>query len=161
MTGGTIVIRQGTIADYPAARAVLAETLTFHCEGAPAFFQETDAPPPPEETIARLLQDGSGTWFLALDGETVIGFVTIRMRAAPYAPYHVPEPRAIVDSLGIRSAWRRRGIGRQLMDAAHAWAREQGLCRVVLSVWAFNRGAQVLYASLGYEVESINLSKAI
>jgi ribosomal protein S18 acetylase RimI-like enzyme len=153
----SIAIRLGTVTDYPAARAVLAETLAFHRAGAPEFFRETDAPPPSQEAIAGLLQDGAGAWFLAEDAGAIVGFVTIRMRRGPFAPFHVPEPHAIVDSLGIRAAWRRRGIGRALMEAAHAWAREQGARRVVLGVWEFNDGARSLYESMGYQTYSRNM----
>jgi ribosomal protein S18 acetylase RimI-like enzyme len=158
---GEVAIRQGTIEDYPSARAVLAETLAFHRAGAPEFFQETDAPPPSQEAIAELLQGGDGAWLLAEDAGAVIGFVTVRVRRGPFAPYHVPEPYAVVDGLGIRAAWRRRGIGRALMEAAHAWAREQGARRMILNVWEFNGGARSLYDAMGYRTFSRNLWVAL
>ncbi len=61
-----------------------------------------------------------------------------------------------MDSLGILTAHRRRGIGRRLMDAAERWAREQGATRALLPVWAFNTGALARYEELGDATYSRN-----
>jgi GNAT superfamily N-acetyltransferase len=161
VTEGEIVIRLGTVEDYPAARAVIAETLAFHCEGAPAFFQEAETLLPSEAYLADLLEGGNGAWFLADHEGEIVGFVTVRLRLGSFEPFQVPEPRAIVDQLGIAAAWRRRGIGRRLMEAAHEWARQHGARRVLLNVWEFNEGALALYASLGYTTINRNMAKVI
>lgn len=161
MSDEPISIRHGTAGDYPRAAAVIAATFAFHRRAAPEFFAETDAPPPSCAAIEDLLRDGDGMWLLAWDGEVVVGFVTIRLRSGPYEPSQTPETRAIVDSLGILPAYRRRGIGRRLMDAAERWAREQGAARAVLNVWEFNIGALALYEDLGYAAYSRNLWKPL
>jgi GNAT superfamily N-acetyltransferase len=161
MSEGEVTIRLGTVEDYPAARAVIAETLAFHCEGAPEFFQQAETLLPSEAYLADLLDGGNGAWFLADHAGEIVGFVTVRLRLGPFEPFQVSEPRAIVDQLGIAAAWRRRGIGRALMDAAHEWARQHGVCRVLLNVWEFNEGAQALYASLGYTTINRNMAKVV
>jgi ribosomal protein S18 acetylase RimI-like enzyme len=55
-------------------------------------------------------------------------------------------------SLAVRPDHRRRGHGRELLQRAHAWGREQGLTRATLKVNAYNRGARRLYESFGYRV---------
>jgi ribosomal protein S18 acetylase RimI-like enzyme len=48
--------------------------------------------------------------------------------------------------MGVHRAWRRRGLGRQLLDAAVEWARlEAGLAWVDLEVLAGNVPAVELY----------------
>ncbi len=49
--------------------------------------------------------------------------------------------------------WRGRGVGRALLRAAAAQARERGAARISLSVERANR-AQVLYAGEGFRVLS-------
>jgi ribosomal protein S18 acetylase RimI-like enzyme len=45
---------------------------------------------------------------------------------------------------------RRSGVGRALLEAAHAFARSQGAVRVSLETAVDNHTAQRLYEALGY-----------
>ncbi|MGD2176714.1 MAG: GNAT family N-acetyltransferase [Anaerolineae bacterium] len=56
---------------------------------------------------------------------------------------------------------RGQGLGRCLMEAAEEWARKQGLPRISLSVGAHNTLAQRLYESLGYQVETLRMTKPL
>lgn len=60
-----------------------------------------------------------------------------------------------VADLGLMVArpYRRQGIGRALMEAAEAWAREVGVRKLELHVFPSNEAALALYESLGYERE--------
>jgi ribosomal protein S18 acetylase RimI-like enzyme len=161
MTEATILIRPGTVEDYPRVREVIAETFAFHQQATPEFFRTTDSPPPTPTIIEGLLRDGQGAWFLAEADGRIVGFVTIRLRHAAHEPFLVPEVRAHVESLGILPAWRRRGIGRKLMEAVEQWARQHDARRMTLNVWEFNDGALRLYETLGYETFSRNLWKPL
>ncbi len=48
---------------------------------------------------------------------------------------------------------RRRGVGRALMEAAEAWARQVGVRKLELHVFPHNGAALALYEGLGYERE--------
>jgi GNAT superfamily N-acetyltransferase len=156
-----VTTRLGTIADYPRAHVVIAETFAFHQQAAPEFFQQSDSPPPTLATIESLLEDDVGAWFLAEHQGEVIGFVTVQLRPPVQEPYLVLERRTLVQNLGMLSAWRGQGIGRTLMEAAEGWAREHGATRLVLNVWEFNTGALSFYETLGYSAFSRNMWKAL
>lgn len=161
MSDTTILVRPGTTLDYPHAHEVLVETHAFHQQAVPEFFRGTDSPPPTLASIEELLQDGQGAWFLAEADGHIVGFVTIRLRQASLDPARMPEVQVVVDSLGILPAWRRRGIGRHLMQTVEQWAREHGAHRMMLNVWEFNTGAQELYETLGYTTFSRNMWKTL
>jgi ribosomal protein S18 acetylase RimI-like enzyme len=59
--------------------------------------------------------------------------------------------------MGVLREYRRAGLGRRLLKAAIAHAREAGLERIELNVIANNRPAFELYRSEGFEVEGIRL----
>jgi GNAT superfamily N-acetyltransferase len=61
----------------------------------------------------------------------------------------------------VERPWRGQGLGRRLMEAAEAWACERGIRQTTLNVSARNAPARGLYDSMGYETESIRMSKAL
>lgn len=71
-----------------------------------------------------------------------------------------PTSAAGVLSLGmwILAAWRGRGGGRQLVDAAIEQASSSGLHKLELEVFPDNSAAIALYASAGFEVEGLRRS---
>ena len=82
-------------------------------------------------------------WWVAWDGEEVAGFLI----------GGVEEARGWVHSLGVRAAWRGRGIARSLLLASFAEMANRGLPVVSLDVDALNpTGATALYESVGMRV---------
>jgi len=57
----------------------------------------------------------------------------------------------VLNDLFVDPRWRRSGVGRTLLEAAHAFARGEGAVRVSLETAVDNAGAQALYEGLGYE----------
>jgi ribosomal-protein-alanine N-acetyltransferase len=53
-------------------------------------------------------------------------------------------------TLGVAPLWRRRGVGRSLMDVALSEAGQAGARQVFLEVRESNRGARAFYAALGF-----------
>jgi len=83
-------------------------------------------------------------WFLALDGEEIAGFVLC-------APHFSGEPDfGWIELLGVRPAWRRRGLGEALLRHGFRALRARGFTRVGLGVDAENTtGAVRLYERVG------------
>jgi mycothiol synthase len=93
-------------------------------------------------------------WFLATDGEEVVGALNAI----------AGEDRGWVGELGVRRAWRGRGIGAALLERSFATFAERGLPRVMLNVDFENpTGAMALYEKVGmravrgYDVYEISL----
>jgi len=61
----------------------------------------------------------------------------------------------------VAEPYRGEGLGMRLMQTAENWAREQGLPRISLSVGMHNTLGQRLYKGLGYEVETLQMSKKL
>lgn len=84
--------------------------------------------------------------FLALDGETGLGFTQL------YPSFTSVRMRRlwILYDLYVKHDARRRGIGRALMERAKTFAQSTGAQRLELSTAVDNWPAQTLYESLGY-----------
>jgi RimJ/RimL family protein N-acetyltransferase len=85
--------------------------------------------------------------FVAENEEGIVGRISLARDPHP-ASEHIAD-------LGIMVAQghRRRGIGRALMEAGEAWAREVGVTKLELHVFPYNHAAIALYEQLGYERE--------
>jgi RimJ/RimL family protein N-acetyltransferase len=59
--------------------------------------------------------------------------------------------------MGVRSDWRRQGIGRRMLEACLSLARGVGLEKVELEVFADNAAAIRLYESVGFSQEGIRV----
>ncbi len=90
--------------------------------------------------------EGAGSHFLEgfvwVEGGRVVGNVNIS---------EVDWGRWVISNLVVASPYRRRGIGRRLMEAAIDLACQQGGEMVILRVRADNEVALNLYHSLGFE----------
>jgi len=101
-------------------------------------FTETWSPERRREKAAEVLS-GEYITFCAFDGDTVVGEIMLIPE--------LNENRLIIDSFHVSHAFRRRGIGRRLVEAAADYARD--------------RGALALYASCCCAEETIVFYKAM
>lgn len=60
--------------------------------------------------------------------------------------------RGWIGGVGVAESMRGHGIGRGLMEAVHAAARERGIIQIQLEVLTPNENAKRLYEKLGYQV---------
>jgi ribosomal protein S18 acetylase RimI-like enzyme len=63
--------------------------------------------------------------------------------------------------LYVRSAHRRQGIAKALVQMAETWAKERGDRQIGLQVFANNQPAVSLYQALGYQVEAYAMLKRL
>ena len=88
--------------------------------------------------------------FLARDGDEIVGFCFCSPSDAG------DETAGYVQSLGVRPAWRRRGLGRALLLHAFREYHRRGTSRVALHVDSESlTGATHLYESVGMRVTEL------
>jgi len=68
---------------------------------------------------------------------------------------------AFVCDIEVKSEFRRQGYAKAAFRQLEEIVRRLGLTRIGLHVFSHNPGAQALYASLGYSVTSVNMSKTL
>ncbi|HEY4225050.1 MAG TPA: GNAT family N-acetyltransferase [Pseudolysinimonas sp.] len=109
-----------------------------------------------DEQMAGFLPDGMRTaghrLLVVLDGDRPIGQLWI-------GPHPRRSDHAYVYEIVIDEADRGRGFGRDAMLAAEELARADGALAIGLNVFGFNERARGLYASLGYDVASLQMLK--
>ena len=109
--------------------------------GAPDLF---DAPPS-EEWTTRFLQSEGHHLLVALDDDgAAIGFVTGVETTHPDKGTEM-----FLYELGVDEPWRRRGVGRALVEALAQLARERGCYGMWTGTESGNAAALATYASAG------------
>lgn len=88
-------------------------------------------------------------WLVAMDGDQIAGVCHCR-------PWGEGEPGlGWIDSLGVRSNWRKRSLGSALLHYGFHWLQEQGYTAVGLDVDSENKtNAVSLYERAGMHVTS-------
>ena len=90
------------------------------------------------------LADSHVLHWTAWAGKDVVGSLVchvLRMRKKP-------ARELLLYEIGIRSAWRRRGVGRRLISTMTDWMRAEGI--VTAWVLADNPGAERFYEACGF-----------
>jgi ribosomal protein S18 acetylase RimI-like enzyme len=156
-----LTIRRATLADYEPVCQVLAEVDALHQQALPGIFQTPPGPARDPEYIASVLADENSALFVAVVAGHLAGVAQVMLRDASPIPVLVPRRFAIVDSLAVRAAFRRRGVGQKLMAAVEEWAADRGISDIELNVFEFNRAAIAFYERLGYTTRSRRMARTL
>ena len=132
-------IRRATIADLDALAALFDAYRRF-------YDQPADLALARSFIEARLANDES-VIFVADAGGTLAGFCQLYPSWCSVAAARI----FVLYDLFVADDGRRSGVGRALMLAAQAFAREAGAARLDLSTAHTNTRAQALYESLGWQ----------
>jgi GNAT superfamily N-acetyltransferase len=141
--GPSVSVRHATGSDA----AAVAELASRLAQSFPFSRVRFDA------SFAALLNTEDACLLLAVDGDTALGYILGFEHVTFYANGRV----ATVEEILVRAEFRRRGIGRALMEAFERWALSRNCNLVTLAT----RRAVPFYVALGYEESAAHLRKAL
>jgi ribosomal protein S18 acetylase RimI-like enzyme len=110
------------------------------------FYRQPSDPPAAERFLRERFARGDSHVFVAPAGAGLAGFVQLYPSLSSVSMARI----FVLNDLFVDPSARRGGVGRALLEAAHAFARSQGAVRVSLETAVDNHAAQRLYESLGY-----------
>ncbi|MDA8354376.1 MAG: GNAT family N-acetyltransferase [Firmicutes bacterium] len=99
------------------------------------------------QRIREILAADNSTLLLAEDRGELVGYL------AAFGGRVRRNGHVVSLVVGIRQAWTGRGIGTRLLEAVEAWARQQGIHRMELTVMTHNERALALYQKAGFQIE--------
>jgi ribosomal protein S18 acetylase RimI-like enzyme len=130
----------------PAHQAAIVDLLDMYCRD-PFGDERPLSAEARAGLIPGLVQHGGARVFLAFAGDVpagvaicFVGFSTFKAR-----------PLLNIHDIAVAPHFRGQGLGRELLAAAEALAREQGHCKVTLEVRADNALAQQAYRRAGFQ----------
>jgi len=152
----TAIIRPAEESDLNVLCDLYYEFHEFHADHLPAYLRSLGEPSADDrmaltEKIKVIIQGSDSAILVAEDSGRVIGFAEIYLKHPdPTNPYLTPTPHAHLQSLSVTRAFRRKGIGSQLMLSAEAWVKSRGALEMRLDTWEFSAGPLDFYQKTGY-----------
>lgn len=142
-------IRKATVSDAPTLAALNHSVQNMHADAFPGKFRRDT----PEESVARVfstaIQDPSSHW-LVWEEEQPIAFICAEFREHDESWCLVAHRVCYLSGIVVAPQFRRKGIGRALLDALKQEAKERRVISIELDVWAFNEEAKQVFTSWGF-----------
>ena len=102
------------------------------------------------ENIQRRCTEANGEVFVADDGGSVVGFVSV-LAAEPFVEIDDPVgTHALITDIVVLPSHRGRRVGAELLQRAEAFARAAGAAELRIAVLAENTAARRLYQNEGF-----------
>ena len=99
---------------------------------------------------------GTGAVFVAVEQGDLVGVISVHP-----STHFTGEQDGYIGELAVSGSTSRRGLGRALVQAAEAWAREHQLENLTLHTGAYNTSARAFYAALGFDEEEVRLTRPV
>jgi len=121
------------------------------------YWSEEEALEKSRKQTMSLLSDGLQTknhyLYTLYDGDEAVGRIWLR------GELDSPIKRGFIFDVEVKEEFRGKGYGKQAMLLIEEKARELGIKRMGLHVFAYNDVAKNLYEGIGYKVSSMNMLK--
>ncbi len=145
----TVEIRRATSRDIGGILPIWGQLAEFHSALDPAFRPAPDWEREYGAYLRALLARDDALAVVARDGEEIIGYAVGRITTMP--AFFAQRQRGYIHDVYVRPEYRRRGIGRRLVEEILAWLRRRGVTLVELTVAAANE-AIPFWERLGFRV---------
>jgi ribosomal protein S18 acetylase RimI-like enzyme len=153
-------IREASSADSAAILHIQREVHELHVEREPKRFRpisDSDL----EAYLNWHLGSDKSLVFVAVHGEDIVGYLVLEIRESAPTPFTFGRRYGLVDQMGVGSAWRRQGIGEQLLKVAVERCAREGLESIQLDVRASNDKARIFYEACGFTVVNLHMTATI
>ena len=152
-----IEIREAAAQDGDALVELSLTVHALHVGWRPDIFRTPSVTDMKTHCTECLGQEGLRVYVAAQEGR-ILGFIIVRCVERPGHILMHPRRFMDIESICVASQERRKGTGRALLEKAKEFAREQGLRRIELNVWAENAEAQRAFAAWGFQLQSERLA---
>jgi len=152
----TVEIRRATLKDIKEILPIWGELAVFHSTLDPAFTPSAQWPREYGTYLRSLMTRDDAIALVARDAGEIVGYAVGRVTMLP--PFFEQRYRGYIHDVFVKPQFRRRGVGRRLVDAILQWLRQQEVLLVELTV-ATNNEAVAFWKRLGFSVYMQQMKK--
>jgi GNAT superfamily N-acetyltransferase len=157
-----ITVRKATAADREAVGELWWEMMMFHRECDPQHFRLKPKPEAMDfwlKHLAECMEDEQQIVLVADAGSELAGFGMGRLGEDP--PCFDLPAHGLVTNFFVRENWRRRGVGRRLLEGLAEHFRGQGVEEIRLGAYARNRVSNAFWREMGFEPRVVTMRRAV
>jgi ribosomal protein S18 acetylase RimI-like enzyme len=147
--------------DWDQVRACVVELQEFERGIEPSLPRGRDMADPYLAFILDRCSEAAGRILVADVDHSVVGFVAVLARVALEELDEDQTPYAYISDLVVLPRYRRRGIGRALIERAESVVRGSGATILRVGVLAGNGPAAALYRTAGFRDYQLQLVKRL
>jgi ribosomal protein S18 acetylase RimI-like enzyme len=123
----------------------------YHQKMDPQFFvMSEDGPSKFEEYLRGLIKSDESQVLVALDDDQIVAYSIAQILKRPPIAKH-PE-HGFISHLCVKSKYRRKSLGKQILDKILEWFKSRQIDRIELTVVAKNQIAYSFWKKQGFEV---------
>jgi diamine N-acetyltransferase len=145
----SILVRRATTPDAELVSSLNADVQALHAAALPWRFKP---PGPgtfaPKDAEALLAKPDHLTFIAEVAGEPA-GYASAEIVRRAETPFHYPHARVHLHHISVRPDHRRQGVGKALLTAVRAAAKEQGITLLSADVYTFNENARAFFRRHG------------
>jgi GNAT superfamily N-acetyltransferase len=163
MIGMELLIRQAVVQDAETIHQLFWERMNESNKSAAASYNTAAHKSDLKRTLEEVLEQYNSRIFLAFLNEELVGLVRVSLRdeESSVIPFAWSDKHAFIDIISVKKAYRKKGIGKALMERAQDWASYRGCITIKLALVEQNKSVLGFYEQLGYKTEKIILSKEL
>lgn len=143
-----ITVREATVTDAATLVAHLQELASEPGISLPLAPDEVATVDQERAVLESFSESEHAIMLIAQAEGQLVGELSLRTISTRRAVRHVATL-----GMSVKAAWRRKGVGKELLSAALEWAPTAGIRRVELYVYARNTPAIALYERFGFSTE--------
>ena len=151
-----MTIQQANHRHIPGLIRLLYQVGGVHHEIRPDLFR-SGAIKYTEKDLETLLMDENTPVFVAVEGETVLGYCFCQIRRYRDSTVLTDRGEIYIDDLCVEEDCRGRGIAKMLYGFVCGWAKKIDCGYVSLNVWCGNDNAMKFYEKMGMTQRSITM----
>ncbi|MBN1572378.1 MAG: GNAT family N-acetyltransferase [Deltaproteobacteria bacterium] len=132
----------------PEVVEIWKEFMDFHSDIDPFLERRDDGHEHFENYLRERIDSDDAAVLVALDEDRVIGYSIVFISNHP--PVLKTERYGFIDSLAVRSTYRRRGVGTAILKKMHEWFDSRGIDRIQLNVLPGNEIGNSFWRKSGF-----------
>ncbi len=146
---GRIQVRFAGEEDLGRVNVLRKQVNDLHVAGKPEVFRPgfCDAL---RDYIHEIRQDPRKRIVVAEEDGSICGFAVLNHITRPENPFMFERDFMDVDEFGVAEEHRRHGVASAMMGFIRKYTKEEGLNRLELNMWEFNRNALAFYEAAGF-----------
>ena len=147
--------RNATIDDYPIVANLFYQIFEKHLHARTDIYH--DGNPLIKEVYEQFMVDENQFVLLCIIDEAAAGMCHYKLMDTPESSILNRRSIVYIEDFCVDKAFRRKGIGKALIQSVIEHAKQLKADAVELSVWALNKEAEAFYRSIGLQPRSTRM----